>query len=92
MFPSSIESVSAEDIDNQMSNDIKQALHHTPGVEAQGSGRFGISGFNIRGVEGDRVKLMIGWCSTTHPIQPGCFRTACKYSNAIEATHRVLLR
>ncbi|MDD1830144.1 TonB-dependent hemoglobin/transferrin/lactoferrin family receptor, partial [Photobacterium sp. ZSDE20] len=28
---SSIESVSSEDIDNQMSNDIKQALQYTPG-------------------------------------------------------------
>ncbi|MDH5931505.1 TonB-dependent hemoglobin/transferrin/lactoferrin family receptor [Vibrio splendidus] len=80
---SSIESVSSEDIDNQMSNDIKQALQYTPGVEAQGSGRFGISGFNIRGVEGDRVKLMIDGVQQPTPYNPGAAEQR-KYSNAIE--------
>ncbi|PTP86266.1 TonB-dependent hemoglobin/transferrin/lactoferrin family receptor [Vibrio splendidus] len=80
---SSIESVSSEDIDNQMSNDIKQALQYTPGVEAQGSGRFGISGFNIRGVEGDRVKLMIDGVQQPTPYNPGATEQR-KYSNAIE--------
>ncbi|WP_157939776.1 TonB-dependent receptor plug domain-containing protein, partial [Vibrio splendidus] len=80
---SSIESVSSEDIDNQMSNDIKQALQYTPGVEAQGSGRFGISGFNIRGVEGDRVKLMIDGVQQPTPYNPGA-KEQRKYSNAIE--------
>ncbi|WP_052879571.1 TonB-dependent hemoglobin/transferrin/lactoferrin family receptor [Vibrio coralliirubri] len=80
---SSIESVSSEDIDNQMSNDIKQALQYTPGVEAQGSGRFGISGFNIRGVEGDRVKLMVDGVQQPTPYNPGATEQR-KYSNAIE--------
>ncbi len=80
---SSIESVSSEDIDNQMSNDIKQALQYTPGVEAQGSGRFGISGFNIRGVEGDRVKLMVDGVRQPTPYNPGASEQR-KYSNAIE--------
>ena len=80
---SSIESVSSEDIDNQMSNDIKQALQYTPGVEVQGSGRFGISGFNIRGVEGDRVKLMVDGVRQPTPYNPGASEQR-KYSNAIE--------
>ncbi|MEZ8044576.1 TonB-dependent hemoglobin/transferrin/lactoferrin family receptor [Vibrio sp. 10N.222.54.F12] len=80
---SSIESVSAKDIDNQMSSDIKQALQYTPGVEAQGGGRFGISGFNIRGVEGDRVKLMVDGVQQPTPYNPGASEQR-KYSNAIE--------
>ncbi|MEZ9058916.1 TonB-dependent hemoglobin/transferrin/lactoferrin family receptor [Vibrio pelagius] len=80
---SSIETVSSKDIDNQMSSDVKQALQYTPGVDANGSGRFGISGFNIRGVEGDRVKMMIDGVQQPTPYNPGATEQR-KYSNAIE--------
>lgn len=80
---SSIETVSSKDIDNQMSSDVKQALQYTPGVDANGSGRFGISGFNIRGVEGDRVKMMVDGVQQPTPYNPGATEQR-KYSNAIE--------
>lgn len=80
---SSIETVSSKDIDNQMSSDVKQALQYTPGVDANGSGRFGISGFNIRGVEGDRVKMMVDGVKQPTPYNPGASEQR-KYSNAIE--------
>lgn len=80
---SSIETVSSKDIDNQMSSDVKKALQYTPGVDANGSGRFGISGFNIRGVEGDRVKMMIDGVRQPTPYNPGATEQR-KYSNAIE--------
>ncbi|MCG9630130.1 TonB-dependent hemoglobin/transferrin/lactoferrin family receptor [Vibrio sp. Isolate30] len=80
---SSIETVSSKDIDNQMSSDVKQALQYTPGVDANGSGRFGISGFNIRGVEGDRVKMMVDGVQQPTPYNPGASEQR-KYSNAIE--------
>ena len=80
---SSIETVSSKDIDNQMSSDVKKALQYTPGVDANGSGRFGISGFNIRGVEGDRVKMMIDGVRQPTPYNPGATEQR-KYSNALE--------
>ncbi|WP_434763099.1 TonB-dependent hemoglobin/transferrin/lactoferrin family receptor [Vibrio fortis] len=80
---SSIGTVSSKDIDNQMSSDVKQALQYTPGVDANGSGRFGISGFNIRGVEGDRVKMMVDGVQQPTPYNPGASEQR-KYSNAIE--------
>jgi hemoglobin/transferrin/lactoferrin receptor protein len=80
---SSIETVSSKDINNQMSSDVKQALQYTPGVDANGSGRFGISGFNIRGVEGDRVKMMVDGVQQPTPYNPGATEQR-KYSNAIE--------
>lgn len=80
---SSVETVSSKDIDSQLSSDVKQALQYTPGVDANGSGRFGISGFNIRGVEGDRVKMMVDGVQQPTPYNPGAGEQR-KYSNAIE--------
>ncbi|NVD07905.1 TonB-dependent hemoglobin/transferrin/lactoferrin family receptor [Vibrio sp. JPW-9-11-11] len=80
---SSIEKVSSEDIDNALSTDVKQALKYTPGVNAQGSGRFGISGFNIRGMENSRVKVMVDDVQQPVPYNPGASEQR-KYPNNIE--------
>ncbi|KJY83892.1 ligand-gated channel [Vibrio galatheae] len=80
---SSIETVSSEQIDNTLSTDVKQALKYTPGVNAQGSGRFGISGFNIRGMEQSRVKVMIDDVQQPVPYNPGATEQR-KYPNSIE--------
>ncbi|WP_159652871.1 TonB-dependent hemoglobin/transferrin/lactoferrin family receptor [Vibrio atypicus] len=80
---SSIETVTSESINSQMSSDVQQALQYTPGVEANGGGRFGISGFNIRGVEGDRVKIMIDGVQQPAPYNPGASEQR-KYANGIE--------
>ncbi|MCG9580760.1 TonB-dependent hemoglobin/transferrin/lactoferrin family receptor [Vibrio tubiashii] len=80
---SSIETVSSEDIDNTLSTDVKQALKYTPGVNAQGSGRFGISGFNIRGMEQSRIKVMVDDVQQPVPYNPGATEQR-KYPNSIE--------
>lgn len=80
---SSIATVSAETIDNTMANNVKDALKYTPGVTANGSGRFGISGFNIRGMDGSRVKVMIDGVQQPAPYNPGANEQR-KYPNAIE--------
>lgn len=80
---SSIETISAKELKSTMSNDLQQALSYTPGVDALGDGRFGISSFNIRGVEGSRVKMMIDGVQQPTPYNPGATEQR-KYSNAIE--------
>lgn len=80
---SSIETVPAKELESTMSNDLQQALSYTPGVDALGDGRFGISSFNIRGVEGSRVKMMIDGVQQPTPYNPGATEQR-KYSNAIE--------
>lgn len=79
----SIETVSSESIDSSLSSDIKEALKYTPGVEVEGTGRFGISGFNVRGVDGDRIKLMIDGVQQPTPYNPGATEQR-RYPNAIE--------
>ncbi|MDE1332144.1 TonB-dependent hemoglobin/transferrin/lactoferrin family receptor [Vibrio aestuarianus] len=80
---SSIETISAKELESTMSNDLQQALSYTPDVDALGDGRFGISSFNIRGVEGSRVKMMIDGVQQPTPYNPGATEQR-KYSNAIE--------
>ncbi|NOI82141.1 TonB-dependent hemoglobin/transferrin/lactoferrin family receptor [Vibrio tubiashii] len=80
---SSIETVSSEDIDNTLSTDVKQALKYTPGVNAQGSGRFGISGFNIRGMEQSRIKVMVDDVQQPVPYNSGG-GTQAKHQNTFE--------
>ncbi|MFI3245439.1 MAG: TonB-dependent hemoglobin/transferrin/lactoferrin family receptor [Ferrimonas sp.] len=43
----------------QLSNDLAQALRYVPGVQTTGSGRFGLQDVNIRGIEGNRVLIMV---------------------------------
>lgn len=80
---SSIETVSSEELDKNLVGDLKEALQYTPGVEAQGSGRFGISGVNIRGVEESRVKMMVDGVQQPTPYNPGSSEQR-KYPNTIE--------
>ena len=79
----SIETVSSNDINQEMATDPKQALKYTPGVEAQGTGRFGISGYNIRGMEDSRIKVMVDGVEQPTPYNPGSNEQR-SYPNNIE--------
>ncbi|EFP96518.1 TonB-dependent hemoglobin/transferrin/lactoferrin family receptor [Vibrio caribbeanicus] len=80
---SSIEIVSADDMSKSIASDLKQALNNQPGVSAQGSGRFGLSGFNIRGIENSRIKMMIDDVQQPNSYNPGANEQRF-YSNGIE--------
>lgn len=80
---SSVATVSRDDLDAQMNNNLKDTLKYTPGVQAQGSGRFGVSGFNIRGMEDSRVKVMVDGVQQPVPYNPGANQQR-KYPNMIE--------
>ncbi|WP_028862742.1 TonB-dependent hemoglobin/transferrin/lactoferrin family receptor [Psychromonas aquimarina] len=80
---SSISTVSAETIDKTMAGDLKEALQYTPGVNVNGSGRFGMSGINIRGMDDSRVKIMVDGVSLPAPYNPGSNEQR-KYPSTIE--------
>ncbi|MGR5219177.1 TonB-dependent hemoglobin/transferrin/lactoferrin family receptor [Vibrio parahaemolyticus] len=80
---SSVSKVTSENIESTMAGDIKQAVKYMPGVRAEGSGRFGISGFNIRGMDGSRVKILVDGVQQPHAYNPGASEQR-KYPNAIE--------
>jgi len=80
---SSISSVSADTIDKTMASDLKEALQYTPGVNVNGSGRFGMSGINIRGMDGSRVKMMVDGVAQPVAYNPGANEQR-KYPSTIE--------
>ncbi|MCA0937578.1 TonB-dependent hemoglobin/transferrin/lactoferrin family receptor [Vibrio alginolyticus] len=80
----SVESVSSKDIDRTLSKNLYDAVQYTPGVEATTDGRFGISGFNIRGMEGERVKIVVDGVQQATPFNPGGDPVQAIYPNAIE--------
>ena len=50
----------AEDIERQLARDIADLARFEPGVSVSGTGsRFGLAGFNIRGIGGNRVLTLI---------------------------------
>ncbi|MBO7007392.1 MAG: TonB-dependent receptor plug domain-containing protein, partial [Pseudomonadales bacterium] len=49
-----------EDIEREVARDIADLVRFEPGVSVSGTGdRFGLSGFNIRGIEGNRVLTLV---------------------------------
>ena len=52
--------IAAERIERELSGDIKELVRYEPGVSVNSdAARFGPSGFNIRGVEGNRVAITV---------------------------------
>lgn len=68
---SSVSSVSSESMESHLASNPQQALKYTPGVEVQGQGRFGISDYNIRGTDGDKIKVMVDGVEQVSPYNPG---------------------
>lgn len=54
-----VTTMNAEDIDAIGASNIRDMLRYEPGVSVEGSGRFGLSDFNIRGINGDRVLILL---------------------------------
>lgn len=54
-----ITSIDAERVDAIAASDIRELLRYEPGVSVEGSGRYGLSDINIRGINGDRVLILL---------------------------------
>ncbi|AXO87269.1 TonB-dependent receptor [Pseudomonas parafulva] len=58
--PSSVSVHTREQLDRQNVGDIKQLVRYEPGVSVGGTGqRSGLNGFNIRGIDGERILTQI---------------------------------
>ncbi|QIZ76213.1 TonB-dependent hemoglobin/transferrin/lactoferrin family receptor [Ferrimonas lipolytica] len=69
--PAAMAVVNAEQIADQQVNGIERLVRYEPGVEATGNGRFGGSGFNIRGIERNRVKIMVDGVNQANDYDDG---------------------
>jgi hemoglobin/transferrin/lactoferrin receptor protein len=56
---SKITVIDSQQIDRLTATDIRDLVRYEPGVVVEGGGRFGLSGFNIRGINGDRILTLL---------------------------------
>ncbi|HGM5579580.1 TPA: TonB-dependent receptor [Pseudomonas putida] len=58
--PSTVSVQTREQLDRQNVNDIKQLVRYEPGVSVGGVGqRSGLNGYNIRGIDGERILTQV---------------------------------
>lgn len=65
--------IDAEQIEREISNNIADLVRYEPGVSVSGGGRFGLSGFAIRGITGDRVLTLVDSTPTSDEFSFGPF-------------------
>ncbi|GAB3048003.1 TonB-dependent hemoglobin/transferrin/lactoferrin family receptor [Stenotrophomonas tumulicola] len=61
--------LSAADLDAEMANNMEEAIRYIPGVSIVDMGRFGDNGFNIRGLESDRVAITVDGLSLGESVE-----------------------
>ncbi|RXJ74529.1 TonB-dependent receptor [Veronia nyctiphanis] len=79
----SVSRVGREQLDDDLAQNLNQVFKSLPGVAAKGQGRFGVSGFNIRGRDENYVKNLIDGVELPNSYNPGA-DVMRKYSTAIE--------
>ena len=67
----------AEDLEREVTRDIADLVRYEPGVSVSGTGsRFGLSGFTIRGIGGNRVLTMVDGIRVPDEFSFGPFLSA----------------
>lgn len=56
---SSVSVTTAEDNEKNMVNNIRDMVKYEPGVGVSSDARFGLGSFNVRGMDGNRVKMTV---------------------------------
>ncbi len=75
--PSTVSVMTERDIDQNNVKDIKDLVRYEPGVSVGGSGsRFGLSGFTIRGIGGNRVLTQVDGVAVPDAFTFGPFMEA----------------
>lgn len=75
--PSTVSVQSQRDIDRKTVKNIKDLVRYEPGVSVSGTGsRFGLSGFTIRGIGGNRVLTQVDGVPTPEAFSFGPFLDA----------------
>ncbi|QRY79559.1 TonB-dependent hemoglobin/transferrin/lactoferrin family receptor [Pseudomonas sp. PDNC002] len=88
--PSTVSVQTARDIDRNNANDIKQLVRYEPGVSVSGSGsRFGLSGFTIRGIGGNRVLTQVDGVAVPSSFAFGPFMDARRNYIDLDTAKRV---
>jgi hemoglobin/transferrin/lactoferrin receptor protein len=69
--------ITSDQISREMAGNIKSAVRYEPGVSVTNSpSRFGLSGYNIRGIDGDRIGLQIDGVDLPEAFKIGGYSNA----------------
>ncbi|MEL6302862.1 MAG: TonB-dependent hemoglobin/transferrin/lactoferrin family receptor [Pseudomonadota bacterium] len=75
--PVTVSVITSEMIDQEITRDISDLVRYEPGVSVGGTGsRFGLSGFSIRGVGGNRVLTVVDGIRVAEEFSFGPFLSA----------------
>lgn len=86
----SVSVLDAEEAEQQLAKDIRDVLRYEAGVDVESSGRFGLSGFNIRGMNENRVKIVVDGVEQAKSFIPGGdFQRITRNSIDIDALKQV---
>ena len=64
------------EMQKNLNSSVEEALENTPGVSFDGSGRYGLSDITIRGVSGNRVKVLVDGQEINSQFSFGPFQNA----------------
>ena len=82
--------ISSEDLEHEITRDIADLIRYEPGVSVSGTGsRFGLSGFTIRGIGGNRVLTMVDGVRVPDEFDFGPFLNARRDFVDVDSIERV---
>jgi hemoglobin/transferrin/lactoferrin receptor protein len=88
--PNTVDVIDREQMDNQLVRDIKDLVRYEPGVSVTSSfGRFGLGGFRIRGLEGNRVRIQTDGIPVSDAFSIGSFSNANRNFVDLDTLKRV---
>ncbi|WP_293135005.1 TonB-dependent hemoglobin/transferrin/lactoferrin family receptor [Moritella sp.] len=67
----SVSAISADDIEENLVKNVGEIFDYTPGVTVESDPRYGVQSINIRGMEGNRVKIVIDGVSQANRFDSG---------------------
>jgi hemoglobin/transferrin/lactoferrin receptor protein len=82
--------IDADEIERQGARDIKDLVRYEPGVSVRNQpGRFGLSGFNIRGLDGNRVLVRVDGVRVADAFSIGSFSNAGRDAVDVDTLEQV---
>ena len=76
-IPSTVSVITDDEMTRELARDIKDLVRYEPGVSVANAGsRFGLAGFNIRGIDGNRIGMRVDGIRMNDAFQIGSFSDA----------------
>ena len=77
--PATVSVITREDLERDLARDIRDALRYEPGVSVEHSAaRFGLGNISIRGLEGNRVQMLVDGVRMPDGFRIGSFSNASR--------------